>query len=101
MEQDKILAYCKSKLPEYMVPSKIIEIDKIPVNSNGKIDKIKLKNMYLKNNISKKNDVEEVICDYCLKSLKEDKKLDGPGFIKIIDHNLEDKLICSICLKGF
>ena len=38
----KIKADLRKKIPEYMVPSKIIFYDYLPKNSNGKIDKIKI-----------------------------------------------------------
>ena len=37
--------YLKKKLPAYMVPNKIIFIKKIPFNKNGKVDRVKLKNI--------------------------------------------------------
>ena len=40
---DKIGACFKSKLPLYMIPDEIILLKKIPLNSNGKIDRNKLK----------------------------------------------------------
>ena len=33
----------KKKLPVYMVPAKILNVDTIPLNKNGKIDRKKLK----------------------------------------------------------
>lgn len=35
---ENIRKYLKSKLPYYMVPSKIVPVDKIPINYNGKLD---------------------------------------------------------------
>jgi len=34
-----------SKIPKYMLPSRSIRLDKIPLNANGKIDRIKLSTM--------------------------------------------------------
>ena len=39
--------YLKKKIPEYMLPDTIIEIEEFPYNPNGKIDKKNLKDMYL------------------------------------------------------
>ena len=38
-DKETILAYLQSKLPDYMVPRLIIELDKIPLTNNGKADK--------------------------------------------------------------
>jgi len=106
----EILEKCKSILPDYMVPSKIFFIDKMPLNQNGKIDKKKLYNKIdMHNKEILQNDLEESIvmcnpdfqCSICLKKLDEDKKLDGLGLLKIINHNGEDDFICHTCLKGF
>ncbi len=34
---------CKASLADYMVPSKIIPLDDMPMNANGKIDRLALK----------------------------------------------------------
>ena len=38
-DKKEIMAYLKSKLPDYMVPSVVEQLDKFPLTSNGKIDK--------------------------------------------------------------
>ena len=38
----KIKTILKEHIPEYMLPKKIIVIDKFPLNINGKIDRKKL-----------------------------------------------------------
>lgn len=38
-EKDLISLYLKQKLPEYMIPSTIIEVDHFPLTTNGKIDR--------------------------------------------------------------
>lgn len=35
------------KLPKYMVPHKMYKVDKIPLNNNGKMDRVLLKNNYI------------------------------------------------------
>lgn len=37
----------KKKLPYYMIPQKIIEVDNLPQNQNGKVDRNKLKENYI------------------------------------------------------
>jgi amino acid adenylation domain-containing protein len=41
--------FLTGKLPEYMVPSILVRLDVLPVTSNGKVDKIKLSNVYKEN----------------------------------------------------
>lgn len=41
----QVISYCKRFLPEYAVPKKIYFLDKLPLNTNGKIDRVKLREM--------------------------------------------------------
>ena len=42
-DESSILFHCNSKLPKYMIPNKIKFIENMPLNINGKIDRLKLK----------------------------------------------------------
>jgi D-alanine--poly(phosphoribitol) ligase subunit 1 len=44
-EKNELLNFLKSKMPSYMVPSKIFSVETFPLNSNGKIDRKILKKM--------------------------------------------------------
>ncbi len=37
--EEQLIKYCSDQLPNYMVPSRIIHIEKLPININGKLDK--------------------------------------------------------------
>lgn len=39
LDVDAIMAYCRTEMPSYMVPHRLIEWDKLPKNPNGKIDR--------------------------------------------------------------
>jgi amino acid adenylation domain-containing protein/non-ribosomal peptide synthase protein (TIGR01720 family) len=41
-DRDAALAYLKDKLPEYMVPGILVQVQEIPLTPNGKVDKKKL-----------------------------------------------------------
>lgn len=43
-----ILEYFKKSLPDYMIPSEILFLDLLPLNSNGKLDRNELVNIYYK-----------------------------------------------------
>jgi len=45
LETKEILNILKNKLPNYMIPAKIIHVEKLPHNANGKIDRKKLMEM--------------------------------------------------------
>ena len=45
LDEKSILEHCRSKLPKYMVPSKVCFIEQMPMNLNGKIDRIQLQQM--------------------------------------------------------
>lgn len=46
LNDNDISKYASKKLLKYMRPNKIIKLDKMPYNSNGKIDRVKLKEIY-------------------------------------------------------
>jgi acyl-coenzyme A synthetase/AMP-(fatty) acid ligase len=45
VENDTLKNMIKNKLPSYMIPQKIIKMDSLPINANGKIDRKKLKEL--------------------------------------------------------
>ena len=47
IERETLLKDLSRLIPEYMLPERIIKVEKIPLNSNGKIDRNKLKNDFL------------------------------------------------------
>ena len=45
MTVEELKLYLQKELPEYMIPEKFVQIEQIPVNSNGKIDSKKLRSI--------------------------------------------------------
>lgn len=45
LSKEKIREYLEKMIPEYMIPNKVIYKEKIPLNANGKIDRVKLKGL--------------------------------------------------------
>ena len=49
VEDEDLMSFLKQELPSYMIPQTVINIKKIPYNSNQKIDFKKLNEIYLLN----------------------------------------------------
>ena len=45
LSEEEVFKKASKKLLSYMVPNEIIKLDKMPFNANGKIDRVKLKEM--------------------------------------------------------
>ncbi|MDA3969554.1 AMP-binding protein [Helicobacter ibis] len=43
INQAEILAKCKEEMPNFMIPSKFVTLERFPINANGKIDRNKIK----------------------------------------------------------
>ena len=46
LKEEDVNKFACEKLVSYMRPNKIIKVSKMPYNANGKIDRVKLKEMY-------------------------------------------------------
>jgi acyl carrier protein len=65
-DKEGILFYLKSKLPDYMVPSLLINLDKLPLTANGKVNKKVLPDpaadeLLINEYIAPRNEQEEVL----------------------------------------
>jgi len=65
LKEDNILAHLRSILPEYLIPKAVIRIDKIPLTSNGKLDRNLLPDRWVdsKNNYeAPRTELEKRMC---------------------------------------
>lgn len=54
------------KIPEYMLPAFIMQIDKMPVTKNGKVDKGRLPDIIIENEFEEPvSEAEKVLCEIC------------------------------------
>ena len=60
---EEVMEYLKKKLPVYMIPSKIIQIEKLPIKSSGKLDEEYLKNLIKNDNKYDANVISKIILD--------------------------------------
>ncbi|HSU49336.1 MAG TPA: amino acid adenylation domain-containing protein, partial [Segetibacter sp.] len=102
---DTVAAYLKTKLPDYMIPSVWVELDKLPLTSNGKIDRKALPNPDATNLISQeyvgpKNETERNLVDIWQELLGIDKVSTHDNFFEIGGHSiLAMQLISSVRRK--
>ncbi len=45
IDEAAAITACRRALPDYMVPVRILQLDTVPLNQNGKIDRLALKTM--------------------------------------------------------
>ena len=75
ISEEKISSALKPLLPDYMIPSYFMQMDKIPLNANGKIDKLSLPVPVFKANhakyVSPRTDLEKKLCESFRKVLNK------------------------------
>lgn len=49
ISKDKLLAFCERNLVKYKIPKEIFFVDKLPLSANGKVQRLKLIEVYEKN----------------------------------------------------
>lgn len=91
-------------LPDYMIPSNIIEIDHIPLNRNGKIDINKLpKPLNISNIVLPGNNIEIKLLDLWSNVLKTEKEQISveTDFFELGGHSLKATILISKIEKEF
>ncbi|TFJ91958.1 non-ribosomal peptide synthetase [Lentibacillus salicampi] len=99
MEEDigsfEIRTYLAEKLPEYMIPTKYIPVDVIPLTANGKVDRKELENLLkekenntLKTVVAPRNSIEEKLLAIWKQELQLDSISVDDNFFNIGGHSL-------------
>ena len=109
LKELELINYLSEKLPSYMVPSRFIKIDKIPLTSNGKTDFKKLKQRIP--TTSPENLPQQVFNNSITQNLFElwmevlnlgDKKIyAGTDFFEVGGHSLKAMTLSGLIAKFF
>lgn len=77
LDTDKLIDYLSLYLPPYMIPSKIISMDKLPLSSNGKTSRKKLSEIAEQESevvmIPPRTDTEKMLCEIWKEVMGRDK----------------------------
>lgn len=78
LDQEKMRQYLKSRLPDYMVPSIFVRLDKLPLSLNGKCDRKALPepefaNTNIRELVSPRSDLEKQLCKIWFEVLNIEK----------------------------
>ena len=108
LSEDTILSYLATKLPDYMIPTTVIHLDKLPLTLNGKLDRKALPNPILGSNtdsyVAPRNELEIKLRDIfaSVLGLKTDKVGINDDFFKLGGNSIMAiKLVNNInqCFK--
>ena len=113
LDEENILNYLQTKLPEYMVPSRLVYLEKLPLTINGKLDRNALpEGEFISGDdyVAPRNELESKICQIWadVLGLPEDKvgirddffRLGGDSIVSIqLVSRLRQRLGLSISVK--
>jgi acyl carrier protein len=103
---ERLRKYLFKTLPDYMVPSFFVKLDKIPLTSNGKIDRRALPEPEFKSDnkyIPPRNDIEKRLVDIWQQVLRVNKETLGidSSFFELGGHSLKATVLVSKIYKVF
>lgn len=103
IRSEAIRSELNDKLPHYMIPTYIMEIDNIPVTVNGKLDKKALPKVTVttKNYIAPRNNLEEMVVDAFKETLQLSKVSVNDNFFDIGGDSLKAIKIVSTISKHY
>ena len=103
---DDLRSYLRGQLPDYMIPAAIVELPKLPLNANGKIDRQALPkptdvHATRKEPISPRTPSEEVVASIWMEVLRHDRIGVEDNFFEIGGHSLLATQIASRLREHF
>lgn len=106
IDVEEVREYIGKRLPGYMIPSNFFKIDDIPLTSNGKVDRKKLKLMEIDKMtnlrveyIAPQNDIEYQMCKIWQDILSVEKVGIKDNFFTLGGHSLKATLLMSKIYK--
>jgi len=94
LQAGELRVYLKEKLPDYMIPSIFIQLEKLPLNANGKVDRRTLSAREAEiSNIEKEYEgpttrTEQLLCEIWSEVLKRERVGIHDNFFEIGGHSL-------------
>ena len=95
VEQQEVRDHLKAHLPDYMIPPHLIQMDKLPVNSNGKVNRgllPKYKEVFSQQReneyVAPATKIQEVLCNIWEKVLHRDQVGVKDNFFELGGHSL-------------
>jgi amino acid adenylation domain-containing protein len=97
--------YLRAKLPEYMVPSAYVQLEALPLNHNGKIDRKSLPqpdtNTPQDDYVGPRNPTEETLCGLWQEVLRREPVGIHDNFFKIGGHSLRAAQVVARMRESF
>jgi|GEM_PF-1863483 len=104
IEENELYEYLRERLPAYEVPSKVMQIEKIPINMNGKIDYEKLPkigDIQLKKSVAYRDEIELKLAEIWSEILETDNFDRDDNFLAIGGHSLKVMTMISMIYDSF
>lgn len=106
IDKAEMRRYLQTRLPEYMVPSFLVALEQLPLNTNGKIDRKALRgineaDIIRKEYVEPRNEIEQKIAEIWQEILGVEKVGATDSFFELGGHSLNATKLISIIHKQF
>jgi bacitracin synthase 3 len=105
LESSEILDFLRESLPKYMLPSQLIQVDSLPLNGNGKIDRksleeIQINGMSSNEIVTPETDTEKAVHDIWCEVFGRNEICLTESFVELGGHSLKAVQIISRVIKN-
>jgi amino acid adenylation domain-containing protein/non-ribosomal peptide synthase protein (TIGR01720 family) len=103
-DRDNVIAALKQRLPDYMVPALFITLDKMPLTSNGKVDRKALPDIHAgapatNEYVAPRNDMEQLLADVWQELLQVPRVGVYDNFFELGGHSLLSMRMVAVLRK--